>query len=422
MSNLQLTDDQQAAYEAFVSFVTGPDHSFVLKGYAGTGKTTLVKHLLKQLPEINKTIKLLKPDMQDMDVLLTATTHKAAEALSDAINMDVSTIHSKLQLKVEYDAKTRTNKLVPRGATQFQLTDSLIFIDEASYIGHKLLSWIKKRTLRCKIVYIGDPAQLLDVGCSYSPVFSAGLPETKLTKIVRQAEGSPIIDLSTKFREVLDTGQFFQFKPDGQAIKHLPRDQFDAAIQKEFTRPGWHHNDSKILVWTNKASIAYNQKINQSAKGRTEFQVGDYAIVNGFVNTPQGSLKNEQVVHITACRKTFLHSIPGYEMTVNNSIRIFTAQEWYNETKIIKHLQQEYPTLSEDEITTIFVSDFLSTFADLRSAYSCTINKSQGSTYGKVFIDLDDLRRCNIGSQIARLLYVAVSRAKDQVIFTGDLV
>ena len=59
---------------------------------------------------------------------------------------------------------------------------------------------------------------------------------------------------------------------------------------------------------------------------------------------------------------------------------------------------------------------------DLRAAYACTINKAQGSTFDRVFIDLDDIRRCNSGDQIARMLYVGVSRARHQVFLTGDLV
>jgi ATP-dependent exoDNAse (exonuclease V) alpha subunit len=59
---------------------------------------------------------------------------------------------------------------------------------------------------------------------------------------------------------------------------------------------------------------------------------------------------------------------------------------------------------------------------DLRAAYAQTINKSQGSTYDKVFIDLDNVSRCHVGDQIARMMYVGVSRARSQVIFTGDLV
>ena len=62
------------------------------------------------------------------------------------------------------------------------------------------------------------------------------------------------------------------------------------------------------------------------------------------------------------------------------------------------------------------------TWIDLRAAYAQTVDKSQGSTYDKVFIDLDDISHCTSGARIARMLYVAVSRARHQVIFTGDLV
>ena len=61
-------------------------------------------------------------------------------------------------------------------------------------------------------------------------------------------------------------------------------------------------------------------------------------------------------------------------------------------------------------------------WVDLRAAYACTVNKSQGSTFDKVFIDIDDIARCNNGEQIARLMYVAVSRARNTVYLTGDFV
>jgi ATP-dependent exoDNAse (exonuclease V) alpha subunit len=62
-----------------------------------------------------------------------------------------------------------------------------------------------------------------------------------------------------------------------------------------------------------------------------------------------------------------------------------------------------------------------SQWIDLRGAYASTVNKAQGSTFDRVFIDLDDIRRCNSGDQIARMLYVGVSRAKQQVFLTGDI-
>ena len=60
-------------------------------------------------------------------------------------------------------------------------------------------------------------------------------------------------------------------------------------------------------------------------------------------------------------------------------------------------------------------------WVDLRAAYACTVNKAQGSTFDRVYIDLTDIGRCTSGDQIARMLYVAVSRARRQVFLTGDL-
>lgn len=60
-------------------------------------------------------------------------------------------------------------------------------------------------------------------------------------------------------------------------------------------------------------------------------------------------------------------------------------------------------------------------WADLRAMYACTVNKSQGSTFDRVFIDLSDIAKCNNGNTIARMLYVAVTRARHEVILTGDI-
>jgi ATP-dependent exoDNAse (exonuclease V) alpha subunit len=70
----------------------------------------------------------------------------------------------------------------------------------------------------------------------------------------------------------------------------------------------------------------------------------------------------------------------------------------------------------------MLIAEIENQWVDLRAAYACTINKAQGSTFDRVFIDLDDIRRCNSGDQIARMLYVGVSRARHQVFLTGDLV
>ena len=71
--------------------------------------------------------------------------------------------------------------------------------------------------------------------------------------------------------------------------------------------------------------------------------------------------------------------------------------------------------------TSWHICDEIETWIDLRAQHACTIDKSQGSTYAQVFIDLDDIAKCNISSQVARMCYVAVSRARHKVYLTGDL-
>ena len=80
MTAITLTSDQQNALEQFTQFLSDPSEQvFVLEGYSGTGKTTLVKTLLDQLPALMKTVRLINPQVKRYDVELTATTNKAAE-------------------------------------------------------------------------------------------------------------------------------------------------------------------------------------------------------------------------------------------------------------------------------------------------------------------------------------------------------
>lgn len=417
MSVITLTEGQQTAYEAFSHFITDPKPGvFVLRGYAGTGKSTLVETLLDRLPALLKTLKLIhQDDYVHRDVVLTATTNQAADTFSRITGSEVRTIQSVLGLRVHKDYRTGKTKLVlGRGAEM--LENSILFVDEASYMDPPLLRKVLERTDNCKIVLIGDPAQLLSVGCTYAPAFTAGFPSAELTEVMRQAKGNPIVDLATKFRETVSTGEFFSFVPDGHHVQHLDRDAFEDEIIKEFDDPNWNHFQSKVLAWTNKCVINYNKAIRNHVKGTPEIHAGDYAVNNHYLALGAGrSLKTDQLVRITS---VYSHGdnngVPGKWYTVEGRNQVFMPDDWAVAKQRMKRAQED----DEWELVRVISDEW----ADLRAAYACTINKSQGSTYDKVFIDLDDIKRCNSGNQIARMLYVAVSRARDRVYLTGDLV
>ena len=398
---------------AFQQFLLDPTETvFVLSGYSGCGKSTLVRTLLDKLPVFMKTAKLINPSQKDYEVALTATTNKAAENLARITGSSATTIHSFLSLRVSTDYKTGVTTLSPRNWNPVE--NYLLFIDEASYIDSKLLELIFKLTNKCKIVFVGDPAQLTPVKSSATPVFGANFNGAALTQVVRQAEGNPIVDLSTKFRHAVNTGEFFSFKPDGHHIQHLNEMDFHQAIINEFARPDWSYADSKILAWTNKKVIAYNQFVRNQVKGSPDFHVGDYAVCNSYVQLGKTSIKTDELVEITKINPPFSnHNVMGRYFEINGTTDVFfptSLEEVAARIKIAK---------AEDDY--LLLATIENTWIDLRAAYACTINKSQGSTFDKVFIDLSDVSRCNSGDQIARMLYVAVSRARSQVFLTGDL-
>lgn len=413
MTTITLTNDQQNAMDAFLQFLTDPtETAFVLEGYSGTGKTTLIRTLLDQLPKLMKTAKLLCPSMRRYDVELTATTNKAAETLREVTGMNAGTIHSFLGLRVQTDYRTDTTKLIP--ANKGEKEGYLLFIDESSYIDRDLLSWIFKLTRNCKVVFIGDPAQLAPVKSSSTPVFDANFPKARLSQVVRQAEGNPIIDLSTRFRETVNSGQFFQFKPDGHHIQYMDRDEFNSAIEAEFCRPDWKYNQSKVLAWTNKRVVDYNHFIRDRALGNPHFQAGDYAVCNQYINIGRVAVKTDQLVCINSISPDMSYGVKGNKVVIDNRLETFLPDSLEDKKQKLKELRaKEY---FND------VANIENSWIDLRAAYACTINKAQGSTYDRVFIDLDDIARCNSGNTLARMLYVAVSRAKHQIFLTGDLI
>ena len=410
---ITLTEDQQNALEYFHNFLMDPIETvFVLRGYSGCGKSTLVRTLIDRLPGFNKTARLINPDHKEYEVALTATTNKAAENLGNITGQGAVTIHSFLGLRVQTDYRTNTTTLIPRNSNQ--KAGYLLFIDEASYVDKQLLSLIFKMTHNCKIVFIGDPAQLTPVKATSTPVFDANFTGAALTTVVRQAEGNPIVDLSTKFRNTVNTGEFFSFTPDGHHVQYLQRDAFNEAIKTEFTRPDWRYQDSKILAWTNKCVIGYNNFVRNHVKGNPEFQVDDYAICNSFVTVGRSSIKTDQLVHINGIEADSERYGVSGNMVCVDGIWVFHP----------KNLQEWNAGIKQMRAKDMFgaVSEMESQWIDLRAAYACTINKAQGSTFDRVFVDLDDIRRCNSGDQIARMLYVGISRARTQVFLTGDLV
>lgn len=413
-SSLALTPDQDEALSRLFHFLCSPNETvFVLSGYSGCGKSTLIRTFLDNLQNFTRAAKLIQPKLPEYKVQLTATTNKAAENLAEITGMDVVTIHSFCELRVQTDFRANTTKLIPRNHDK--RSGYLVFIDEASYIDSPLLQQIFAKFTDSKIIFIGDPAQLIAVKSTNAPVFDLKVPGASLTKVVRQAEGNPIIDLATKFRHTVNTGDWVQFTPDGVVIQHLDRDAFRAKILQEFTRKGWHYKDSKVLTWTNKCAIDFNNYIRESMLGDPQFVVGDYAVCNAFLSIGKKSIKTDEMVYISCIGPDEdRYGVLGNVFTLDHDVVAFMPKTLASKNERIKQAR----AAKEFALVAVIEQEWV----DLRAAPAQTINKAQGSTYGSVFIDLNDVARCNSGNQIARMLYVGISRAKHHVYLTGDLV
>jgi ATP-dependent exoDNAse (exonuclease V) alpha subunit len=415
MSELVLTQDQQSAYKEFVGFINNPhENILVISGYAGTGKSTLVDRLLTDLPATIQTANLLNQTKLDWEIQLTATTNKACEALQAMVpDHEVKTIQSFLGLRPKTDWKTNTTELITTKKT-VEHERVILFIDEASFADIVLIGYILKYCPNCKIIFIGDPAQLAPIKSSKVPAFTSGYREAKLTQVVRQPEGNQIIDIATAFRNTVNGKDWPRLIPDNNAIKYMGQQEFKDEMLKEFGRPDWTHECSKVLAYTNKRVSWYNRNIREQVLGMPDLQVGDYAICNEYINNDNCNIKTDQTVVISSIAMATQHGTDGFQVGMDNGKHhAFLPISLDAKKALIKkaRAEEEYELLQE----------IASHWIDLRAAYACTINKSQGSTYDRVFIDMDDIKICNSGNQMARMMYVAVSRARNQVILTGDL-
>ena len=206
---------------------------------------------------------------------------------------------------------------------------------------------------------------------------------------------------------------FENFPLDHDAIQFVDRPKFEEMIVKEFTRDSWKHSDSRVLAWTNKTVVQYNHNIRRFVEGIPELQQGDYAICNQYMSGPDCRLKTDQLVQITDISPGYEMGVRGWNVQMDFKHEAFLPADFSAKKRVMAGLHADEKYSEEHKIE--------NTWVDLRAAYSCTINKSQGSTYKKAFIDLDDVGKCRDLNQVARMLYVAVSRASEQVILTGEL-
>ncbi|AXC36520.1 DNA helicase [Pseudomonas phage phCDa] len=412
MSKFNLTPSQTRGYDTFLPFYLDPNQSvMLLKGYSGTGKTTLVRYLMEQLPIMDEMAKLVAPGYVPPEILLTATTNQAAEAFSLAVNYQpvATTIYKACQLRLVRDYKTKESHLIPYGDG---VENKLLFIDEASFLDSEALGKILAQCRNCKIVFIGDPAQLTPVGSEQMPVFEMNACEIELTDLVRFTGGVMESFMGTLRAAVME-GNWSKFPLTPGVIDRLDRPAFNAEALRLFTEEKDKH--VKILAYTNDRVTAFNNWLSQKILGSTIPIVGQKMLVNEAVQSNTCRLTANEEVTIETIEPSTEYSTPGHTIRFLGKGGYFFMPLQRND-KEAAHAT----AVKEDDYQAMKI--ILDTWVELRPAFAQTINKSQGSTYDIIMIDLDDV--CSMSrtlEQLARLLYVGLSRARMRIIMTGDL-
>lgn len=424
-----LNQGQREAADKFFDFLMSTDPFFVVSGPAGTGKTFLMNYLSnKGLQTYHDACTLIGIKPEYTETHFTATTNKAAEVLEESIGKPVQTIHSFLCLKVQENWKTGKTDIT-RTANWRVRRNLVLFIDECSMIDSGLFKELLESFVSCKIVFVGDHAQMAPVGEDLSPIYQSVSMNnfTCLFEPVRNAGQPALMALCDQLRETVETGVFRPMRPVPGVIDYLDNNQMPQELTAVFTDP---NPPARVLCYTNSRTMEYNGFIRSEVRGLPpEISVGDTMVVASTYQQGSLNLPVEREVTVTQVSDV-LEDHNWAEVLGNHPIyyRLVSFSQYPSQNgEPYIRVALDRPLVDQAIKAYGKRKDFSSYFnlkgmyLDLRDKAACTVYKSQGSSYDTVFIDLGNIGTSYDAKQVARMLYVAVSRARHRICFYGQL-
>lgn len=435
--NLNLTDEQKRVYSHLLGFLHDPNkQAIIIDGSGGVGKSFMVNYICNNLIEDYKcSCQISGKNPEYRFIIPTATTNKACESLSQYLKTSVQTIHNYLGLVVFDDYETGETSVVPSRSYRTRHNE-VILIDEASMINKVTFEYIKKALLKedcnCKVIYVGDKYQLPPVKEDISQVYLQGYEELSLTKLLR-ASNQELININKAAKQLVIDGTEIPVK-EGLNVHFLNDTTAPKYIINNFKNPD--HNNL-ICCYTNKSVIAYNNYCKQIRGITTPYVKGEHYVCNNVVHMSDSNHENLSVIfHVEdECKITNIDFHPQQvKVYENNTVEAYRAEienlscgskfVVYLPTDINKHLEQikliKKQAMQDKELWRVYYA-MKNFFPDMRPRDAKTIHKAQGSSIEDVFIDLNDLSHCYDKNVTRRLLYVAISRARKNVYFYGEL-
>lgn len=444
------TKEQAEAIRLFSKFLLGGNamSAFILNGYAGTGKTSLVAALVKTLKMLNRQCVLLAP------------TGRAAKVLSQYTEVPAYTIHKKI-----YRQKAFSEEPGQFSLNKNMHKNALFIVDEASMIANDglsgnlfgtgrllddLVTFVYAEGTGCRLLFLGDTAQLPPVGEEASPALESeylrgyGLDvfECTLKEVVRQEHDSGILHNATTLRSEMEKeSNVFELPkivtkfPDITPVKGA---ELIEQLENSYRKVGM--DETIVICRSNKRAGIFNNGIRNTILYREdELNSGDILMVaknNYYWSTAIEGLDfiaNGDIAVVKRVRKT--QELYGFRFAT-----VLLAFLDYGDVEIeakilLDTLQAETPALTSEQNRQLFYA-ILEDYADLptkkqrynkikedpyynalqvKYAYAVTCHKAQGGQWAHVYIDQGYVTKENLTSDYYRWLYTAFTRATEHL-------
>ena len=417
MTYIPYPDSDKALNEIY-EFLLSDRKEHILEGGAGTGKSMLIQELItKVFPAYQHTASLVGLEPLEQ-CYLCATTNSATEVLTRALTpvKTVRTVHGLfgIRLKKNY----RTGDYDYDDAFSTPISNSLIIIDEASMIDPKLHTILIANSGNSKLLYVGDWKQLLGVKGTL-PNYGY-ISKSYLTQIKRTS--SP--ELKTLYEDMRQS----------VATTTLPKITLSPGIIDWFSDPDEVINfmlnnmdTTAIGAYTNNTVNAINAYIRESLGYGSLYVVGEKVIV---ANVGVSSvLKKEQEVIVTQVGDVKVYYVDKFVSslsfkTVDYHVTPYVTTAGFSTQITVPVCMDSYQYALKSLLKNKLIENYFETkecITELRPKYASTCHKLQGVSKEIVMLSLGDIFSCRKLDDILRMLYVGVSRARERVIFFGDI-
>lgn len=449
----ETTVKQDKALLMFSNFIFNKTNEkiLLLKGYAGTGKTSIIATFVSNLWKAKKSAVLLAP------------TGRAAKVIANYAGMEAFTIHKRI-----YFPKKDKNGGVKFVMQPNKHRNTIFIVDEASMIpdmpaeskffenGSLLDDLIKyvSSGFKCQLVFIGDTAQLPPVNSELSPAldsdklslnYNKTVEMVELDEVVRQQFNSGVLENATILRDAL-AFEDFEFKFNLKGFKDMVRliDGYEImdAINDAYSNLGYE--ETAIIVRSNKRANLYNKQIrSRILLNEDELSTGDYLMVvknNYFwvsATSEAGFIANGDIIEVLEIFN--FKELYGFKFAeVKVRMVDYPRMKPFETVLLLDTIDAETPSLSYEDGNKLYnevALDYANESSNykrfmgvknnkyfnalqVKFSYAITCHKSQGGQWHTVFVEQPYLPN-GVDKDYIRWLYTACTRAKEQLYLIG---